>query len=223
MTGGDARETTRRRDGAVRLRRGEAGYSLVALLAAVAVMMVLLGMAMPSWRYVMKNDNEEELLFRGGQIADAIARYQRRNGNALPPSLEVLVQGRYLRKAYKDPMTKHGRWRMLRPGDALLTPGAPGGSARPSQPGGASPTTTTTTTRPSAFSPPGQTIGGFQGVASTSTDTSLRLFNNRTRYNEWLFVAGQPRVVGRAPAGPQAGSAQPRGSQRPGGGAATRP
>ena len=199
-------------------RRGEAGYSLVALLAAVAVMMVLLGMAMPSWRYLMKNDNEEELLYRGGQIADAVARYQRRNGNALPPSLEVLVQGRYLRKAYKDPMTKHGRWRMLRPGDALLTPGAPGGSARPSQPGGASPTTTTTTTtRPSAFSQPGQTIGGFQGVASTSTDTSLRVFNNRTRYNEWLFVAGQPRVVGRAPAGPQGGSAQPGGGQRPGG------
>ena len=207
-----------------RTRRGDAGYSLVALLAAVAVMMVLLGAAMPSWRYLMKNDAEEELIFRGGQIADAIARYQRRNGNALPPSLEVLVEGKYLRKAYKDPMTKHGRWRMLRPGDALLTPGAAGAPGRPSQPGGASPTTTTTTTtRPSAFSQPGQTVGGFQGVASTSTDTSLRLFNNRTRYNEWLFVAGQPRVVGRTPAGPQGGSAQPGGGQRPGGGSAPRP
>ncbi len=223
MNGRDARETTTGRGVASvrRMRRGEAGYSLVALLAAVAVMMVALGMAMPSWRYVMKNDKEEELLFRGGQIADAIARYQRRNGNALPPSLEVLVEGKYLRKAYKDPMTKHGRWRMLRPGDALLTPG---GSARPSQPGGASPTTTTTTTtRPSAFSQPGQTIGGFQGVASTSTDTSLRLFNNRRRYNEWLFGAGQPRVVGRAPAGPPGGTAQPGGGQRPGGGTARRP
>ncbi len=218
MTGQDVREATGRGGSALPTRRGEAGYSLVALLAAVAVMMVLLGMAMPSWRYLMKNDNEEELLYRGGQIADAIARYQRRNGNALPPSLEVLVQGKFLRKAYKDPMTKHGRWRMLRPGDALLTPGAPGASARPSQPGGASPTTTTTTTtRPAAFSQPGQTIGGFQGVASTSTDTSLRVFNNRTKYNEWLFVAGQPRVVGRAPAGPQGGSAQPGGGQRPGG------
>jgi hypothetical protein len=134
----------------------------------------------------------------------------------------VLVQGRYLRKAYKDPMTKHGRWRMLRPGDALL-PGTPG-VPRPPQPGGSSPTTTTTTTtRPSAFSQPGQTIGGFQGVASTSTDTSLRLFNNRTRYNEWLFVAGQPRVVGRQPAGPPGGTAQPGGAPRPGGGTPTRP
>ena len=225
MNGRDARETTTGRGVASvrRMRRGEAGYSLVALLAAVAVMMVALGMAMPSWRYVMKNDKEEELLFRGGQIADAIARYQRRNGNALPPSLEVLVEGKYLRKAYKDPMTKHGRWRMLRPGDALLTPGAAGGAGRPSQPGAGPTTTTTTTTRPSAFSQPGQTLGGFQGVASASTETSLRVFNNRTRYNEWLFVAGQPRVVGRAPAGPPGGSARPGGTRPPAGPSTTRP
>jgi type II secretory pathway pseudopilin PulG len=204
-------------------RRGEAGYSLVALLAAVAVMMILLGAAMPSWRYVMKNDAEEELLFRGGQIADAIARYQRRNGNAPPPSLEALVQGKFLRKAYKDPMTKHGSWKMLRPGDALL-PGMPGAPGAPSRQPGASPTTTTTTTtRPSAFSQPGQTVGGFLGVASTSTDKSLRVFNNRTHYHEWLFVAGQPRIVGRGPAGPADGRLRPGGARPPGGGTVTRP
>lgn len=217
----------------MRRRRSEAGYSLVALIAAIAVMMIMLGAAMPSWRYLMRNDAEEELLFRGGQIADAIVRYQRRHGNALPPSLEVLVEQRFLRKAYKDPMTKGGRWRMLRPGDAVL-PGAPPGAAgaaggfgaRPGGTGGTGTTapTTTTTTRPSAFSTPGQTIGGFQGVASTSTEKSLRIFNGRTRYDQWLFVAGQPRVVGRqAPAaGPRPGSAQPAGS-RPGSGTVTRP
>ena len=202
-------------------RRGEAGYSLVALLAAIAVMMIMLGAAMPSWRYVMRNDAEEELLSRGGQIADAIARYQRRHGNALPPSMEVLVQQRFLRRAYKDPMTKHGRWRLLRPGDAVL-PGVPGLPGTGTRPGGATTTTTTTTTRPSAFSQPGQAIGGFQGVASTSTDKSLRIFNGRTKYNEWLFVAGQPRVVGRQiPAGPRPGSAQPGGT-RPAAGTVTR-
>jgi type II secretory pathway pseudopilin PulG len=192
-------------------------------MAAVTVMMILLAAAMPSWRYVMRNDAEEELLFRGGQIADAIARYQRRHGNALPPSLEVLVQQRFLRKAYKDPMTKGGRWRFLRPGDAVLpgAPGVPGAPARPGSP--TTTTTTTTTTRPSAFSQPGQLIGGFQGVATTSTEKSLRIFNGRTRYNEWLFIAGQPRVIGRqAPAGPRPGSVLP-GSTRPAGGPATQP
>jgi general secretion pathway protein G len=204
-------------------RRGEAGYSLVALMAAVAIMMVLMAAAVPSWRYVMRNDAEEELLSRGGQIADAIARYQRRHGNALPPSLEVLVQRRFLRRAYKDPMTKHGRWRLLRPGDAVLpgVPGVPGAAGRPGS-GTPTTTTTTTTTRPSAFSQPGQALGGFQGVASTSTEKSLRIFNGRTRYNEWLFVAGQPRVVGRAaPVGPRPPGGAPPGATRPGPGSTT--
>ena len=188
-------------------RRGEGGYSLVALMASVAIMMVMMAAAVPSWRYVMRNDAEEELLFRGGEIADAVARYQRKNGNALPPSLEVLVKGKYLRRAYKDPMTKHGRWRFLRPGESLA-PGAPlAGNL-----GTSTVTTTTTTTRPSAFSPSGQPIGPFQGVASTSTEKSLRIFNGRTKYNEWVFLPGQPRVVGRpiGPPIPRPGSAFPQ-------------
>ena len=166
---------------------------MVALMAAVAIMMIMLAAAVPSWRYVMRNDAEEELIFRGGEIADAIARYQKRNGNALPPSLEVLVKGKFLRRPYKDPMTKHGRWRFIRPGEVV----GPGASGIPGTTGGTTTTTTTTTTRPSAFSQPGVTLGGFQGVASTSTEKSLRVFNGRTRYNEWVFLPGQPRVVGR--------------------------
>jgi len=202
----------------VSARRGDAGYALVALLATVATMLILMAAAGPYWKYLMKNDAEEELLFRGGEIADAIGRYQRRNGNALPASLEVLVKQKFLRKEYKDPMTKDGKWRFLRPGDALLSglPGVPGAPTQPGM-GGATTTTTTTTTRPSAFSQPSQGIGtGFQGVATTNTDKSLRVFNGRTKYNEWLFVAGQPRVIGRAPtAAPRPGSVQP-GSTRPG-------
>ena len=199
-------------------RRREAGYALVALVATVAVMLILMSAAGPYWKYLMRNEAEEELLFRGGEIADAIARYQRKNGNALPASLEVLVKQHFLRREYKDPMTKSGKWRFLRPGDALL-PGASGALAAASAAGvgGTPTTTTTTTTRPSAFSQPGQGIGsgGFQGVATTSTEKSLRVFNGRTKYSEWLFVAGQPRIVGRAPTGPRPGSVQP-GSTRPG-------
>jgi type II secretory pathway pseudopilin PulG len=200
----------------VSARRPEAGYALVALLAAVATMLILMAAAGPYWKYIMKNDAEEELLFRGSEIADAISRYQRKNGNALPSSLEVLVKQKFLRKEYKDPLTKDGKWRFLKPGDALA-PGMPGAPA-PSGAGGSftTTTTTTTTTRPSAFSSPAQGIGsGFQGVATTNTDKSLRVFNGRTKYSEWLFVAGQPRVIGRAPAGPRPGGAQP-GSTRPG-------
>jgi len=201
----------------VRTRRGESGYSLVALMAAVAIMMIMMAAAIPSWRYVMKNDREEELIAHGGEIADAIARYQRRNGNALPASLEVLVKGKFLRHPYKDPMTKHGRWKFIRPGEAmgLVAPGGrgPGGVG----PGGVTTTTTTTTTtRPSAFGNPETVLGGFQGVVSTSTEKSLRIFNGRTKYNEWFFLPGQPRIIGR-PVGPMV--PRPGGPVQPGQGA----
>jgi type II secretory pathway pseudopilin PulG len=223
------------------MRRREDGYSLVALMVAVAVMLVLMTAAVPSWRYLMKNDREEELIFRGGEIADAIARYQRRNGNALPPSIDALVKGHFLRRAYKDPMTKDGKWRLIRPGEAIgPVPGAAGAGRGKGAGAGTSPATSGTgksgtgtagtgTSGSAASSSAstrglggGTTIGGFQGVASTSTEKSLRVFNGRTRYSEWLFVPGQPRVVGR-PAGPAA--PQPGGGVRPPGtsGSLTRP
>ena len=162
---------------------------MAGLLAMAAVMLIGLAAAAPSWRYVMQNDREQELLFRGGQIADAIQRYQKRNGGALPPSMEVLVKGRFLRKAYKDPMTKKGEWRLVRQGQAVAL-GASGGD-RPGV------TTTTTTTLPARTATGPSAVGGFIGVSSTSQDKSLRLFNGRQRYDEWLFVAGQARIVGR--------------------------
>jgi type II secretory pathway pseudopilin PulG len=218
------------------MRGGEGGYSLVALMVTVTVMLVMMTAAVPSWRYLVKNDREEELIFRGGEIADAIARYQRRNGNALPPSLEALVKGKFLRHAYKDPMTKDGKWRFIRPGEAIgpITPGGgplvgasgPGrgspGSSASSGTGIGRPASATTA---SSFSQPGTTLGGFQGVASTSTEKSLRVFNGRTHYNEWVFLPGQPRVVGR-PAGPGAptpGGVRPPGTSPAPGGIVTKP
>lgn len=195
-------------------RRAERGYSLVALMAAVAIMLVLLAAAMPSWRYLVKNDREQELLFRGGEIADAIQRYQRRNGNALPASLDVLVKGKFLRRTYKDPMTRDGRWRFLRPGDTLGVPGSPTPGGLPG-PFGTTTTTTTTTMRPSAVSQSTAIMGGFQGVASTSTEKSLRMMNGRTKYNEWLFLSGQQQIIGR-PVGGIGGPGVPVGPIRPG-------
>lgn len=181
-------------------RRGEAGYAMAALIAAAAMLIIGLAAAAPSWRYVMKNDREEELIFRGGQIADAVQRYQKRNGGAVPPSLDVLVKGRFLRKAYKDPMTTKGQWRFIRQGEAASV-----GATRP--PGATTPTTTQPAS-PSAF---GQTVGGFVGVASLSKDKGLRLFNGKEKYEEWLFVAGQPRVVGKTARVPGAvGAPSPR-------------
>jgi type II secretory pathway pseudopilin PulG len=170
-------------------RRGERGFSLVGAMAGIAIMMIMMGAAVPSWRYVMRNMREEELLFRGNQIAEAVERYQRKNGGAAPTSLEDLVKGKFLRKAWNDPMTKDGKWRFLRPGevggmrfrrqrgrDRGLS-GEPGAAAAVDRLGGS--------------------IGGFVGVATTFEGEAFRIFNGQKRYDEWFFVAGQPRVVGR--------------------------
>ena len=178
----------------------EAGYALVALVASMTVALIAMAVAVPTWRHVVQNEREQELIFRGGQIADAIARYQRKNANTLPASIDQLVKGRYLRKAYKDPMTKEGEWRLVRQGEALL-PGVPAPGARPT----ASPSPGAPTPRPPSQLGSGGalSVGPFLGVASRSTDKGLRLFNGRERYNEWLFVVGQPRVVGRQSVVPQ--------------------
>lgn len=179
--------------GARRRSSAEAGFTLVALMASLAILMVLMGVGARSWRYVMQNEREEELIFRGGQIADAIQRYQAKHGNAPPPSLEVLVKGRFLRKLYKDPMTSKGEWRLIRQGESLTPVPGPSPSGGPS-PGPSMPPVT----RPGGPGlPPGQSIGALVGVASRSTEKSLRVFNGRLKYSEWIFAAGQPRVVGR--------------------------
>jgi type II secretory pathway pseudopilin PulG len=194
----------------------EAGYSLVALLASITIMFILMGAATPTWRYIMKNDREEELLFRGGEIADSIVRFQKKNGNTYPTSLEQLVKGKFLRKPYKDPFSKDGKWRLVHQGQNVL-PTTPGPAGLQGDRG--SPTTTTPpTTRPSG---PGAgtgsaTVGPIIGVASTSTEKSLRVFNGRTQYNEWIFAAGQPRVIGRpVTLGPAAAPGMPGGSGSP--------
>ena len=202
------------------------GVALVALMASVTVMMIGLAVGMPAWKYVVKDDKEEELIFRGSQIASGIRRYQAKNGNALPASLEVLVKGKFLRKAYKDPMTKDGKWRLIRQGEAL--PGAASQGAVPIGPG-ASPSPSpgpglSQSPRPGASPSPGPSfgsglggtsMGAFVGVASRNTDKGLRLVNNRENYNEWAVVAGQPIVVGnRVLSAPQQQAQPGRGQQQ---------
>ena len=85
-------------------RGSEAGFSLVALVASMTIMLVLMGAAMPSWKYVMQNEREQELFFRGDQIATAVERYQKKNGGTAPPTLEVLVNSGGNGRLHKEPL-----------------------------------------------------------------------------------------------------------------------
>jgi len=198
-------------------RDPEAGFSLVALIATMTIMLIVIQAATPYWKYVMQDMREEELFFRGDSIASAIERYQKKNGGALPTSLDVLVKGKYLRKAYTEPMVKHGKWRFIRQGE-VVPPGATGARGAPSGPSPFRPLGEPETQPGAAPSPPPQTLGPFIGVVSTSKEKSLRLMNGREHYNEWLFIAGQQRLLGRQDMAIKPGALPGSTGSRPGAG-----
>jgi type II secretory pathway pseudopilin PulG len=115
-------------------RCSEGGYTLVALLAMMTVLALFAMAAAPSIQQQAQREREQEAIFRGEQVADAIAAYYRyRSGTvravgpqALPTSMDQLLQGipvpggsknrQILRpSAARDPLTIEGEWRYVLP------------------------------------------------------------------------------------------------------------
>jgi hypothetical protein len=155
-----------------------------------------------------QREKEAELVFRGEQYARAIGMFQRRTANAYPPTLDILVQQKYLRKKYKDPITNDDFVPLSQSQQAAQRGGQAGqqGTAqqgRGQQPAGA------------AVPGGGAQVGGIIGVTSKSTDTSIRLYKGRSHYNEWAFIYTPPAAAPGGPGGPNApGGNQGRGQGR---------
>jgi type II secretory pathway pseudopilin PulG len=112
------------------------GYAMAALLVAMSVMAVFMTIALPVWNTQAQREKEAELVFRGEQYARAVMLYQRKFANALPPSVDVLLNDRYLRKKYKDPITG-GDFQLLSGASAQANVGALGGNlGSAARPGG---------------------------------------------------------------------------------------
>jgi len=190
------------------------GYAMAALLVAMSVMAVLMGALLPQWTTLNTREKEQELVFRGNQYARAIGLFQRKFANTAPPSIDVLVEQRFLRKKYKDPIT-NDEFQPIYANQAAQGVSAPTGGAAGQQ-GGATLSTPARQTLQSGFGSTGATgAGGIIGVTSKSTETSLKLYNGRSKYNEWAFVyvqtAQRPQGPGQ-PGGPP-GTAVPPGQQ----------
>src|SRR5687768_4957089 len=108
-------------------RTSQDGYAMAALLVAMSVMAVLMTVALPVWNTQAQREKEAELVFRGEQYARAVMLYQRKFANSLPPSVDVLLNDRYLRKKYKDPITG-GDFQLLSGASAQANAGVPGGN-----------------------------------------------------------------------------------------------
>lgn len=209
----------------VAILRSARGYAMAALLVGLAVMSILLAVAMPVWKQASQREKEAELIFRGQQYARAIGLFQRRAGpGALPPNLDVLVQQRFLRKKYKDPITNDEFQPLL---GGQPAPGTPGGQGAV-PPGGVTPGGRgAAPVAPGATpgTPGGTAIGGIQGVVSKSKAKSIRLYNGRGAYNEWAFVfvpqqqaAGPGGAPGGRGGGPGGGPGRGAAPGAPGGG-----
>jgi type II secretory pathway pseudopilin PulG len=89
-------------------RRGDPGFSYLALLVAIVIIGISLGAATKYWSNVSLRDKEEELLFRGDQYRTAIGRYFAER-NVYPSRIDELLGSnglkRYLRQQYKDPIS----------------------------------------------------------------------------------------------------------------------
>jgi hypothetical protein len=98
-------------------RPGESGHLLVGLMVLIAVMLILLTVTGQSWVFVMRRDAEAELIFRGEEYARALMFYKAETGS-FPLELKALMQKgphrhRYIRRLYKDPLAKDGKWGQL--------------------------------------------------------------------------------------------------------------
>ena len=170
--------------------RGNRGYAMAALLVGMSVMAVLMSALLPVWTHLATREKEEELIFRGKQYARAIGLFQRKFANTPPPSIDVLVEQRFLRKKYKDPITKDDFQPIYANQAAIQAPGTSPIAQRPGQQPSATLSTPAQQTLQSGFGNTGTAgpQGGVIGVTSKSKDASIKLYNGRSHYNEWAFV-----------------------------------
>ena len=183
--------------------QGNRGYAMAALLVAMSVMAVLMSALLPVWSHLATREKEEELIFRGRQYARAVGLFQRKFANAAPPTIDVLVEQRFLRKKYKDPITNDDFQPIYANQAAIQPPGGGPSAARPGQ--SATLSTPAQQTPQSGFGGTGVGAqGGVIGVTSKSKEESIKIYNGRSRYNEWAFVhiqtaqrPGQPGTPGR--------------------------
>jgi type II secretory pathway pseudopilin PulG len=157
-----------------KLLRSQQGFTYLAALVIVILMGIMLSMVGETWSRIMQRDREEELMFRGKQIKNAIERYNK--SGQMPPGglkgLDILYNGddrfvsrvRYLRKEYKDPITGKD-FEVIR---------------------------NTKTGIVGVFSPSDQ-----EPLQKKNFPEELKTFEDKTKYSEWKFeYKAQPGQTG---------------------------
>ena len=196
-------------------RKNEEGHVLLVLMMLSTLLFISLGAAIPNTLQIGQREREEELLFRGKQYIQAIKLFFGQFGR-YPTTVKELIKTdnmRFLRQAYKDPMTRNGKWRFIHADTSgkVVDSLASLRTAKPALKGSKSTsllfstqdTSTQMSTRSmtknpksprsSSASQPRQrrNVPNAQfivGVASRSKKKSIKVRNGKTQYNEWEFL-----------------------------------
>jgi type II secretory pathway pseudopilin PulG len=226
-------------------RSSQGGYAFLILMMVLTILLITMTTALPDIYTARQRESEEELIFRGNEYARAIMLY-RRQFNRFPSSVDDLVKRtngfRFLRHAYKDPMTKSGKWRFIHAsaggavldsktlpsGQGINPPASPGGqkegasknqTADDSQPSDDSETPGKQKKNETAQGEEKEMQGAFiVGVASSSKKKSIRVWDNHDRYDEWEFLGvnnAPTGAVGAQPGTPADNQAQQPGAANP--------
>jgi len=169
---------------------GEQGYVIIILMLAVFAITIGMLVAVPFWQTEVRREQEEELIFRGKQYVEAVRLYTAKNPGRFPATLKELLEKKFLRKLYKDPMTESGEWTIvLKP-----TTSSSGSSAGASAQGGQE----VLLVPEKALSSIRQPV--LLGVAGSLTKPSIRIYNDQETYDRWLFYYGQdpdklPKII----------------------------
>jgi general secretion pathway protein G len=98
--------------GAPRQRRFsvfEGGFTLIELMIVIAIILILIGMAVPRYDRIVQHSKEAVLKHNLETIRDVIDQYTL-DKQAAPQSVEELAQAGYLREVPADPIVRTRDW-----------------------------------------------------------------------------------------------------------------
>jgi type II secretory pathway pseudopilin PulG len=151
-----------------------AGFTYIALLLAFAAAGIFMLAVSEVWQTALKREKEDELLYAGDQIRQALTRYAMSapGGERYPRRLEDLLRDpryplprRYLRQVYRDPMTPSGEWALVRTGEFIT-----GVHSQSEE----------------------------QPLKTAAFRFADRAFEGKEKYSEWIFLLVEPARVTRA-------------------------
>jgi len=210
---------------------GEAGYTMVMLVVAMAIMSIMMGVAVQTASFQMQREREAELIFRGKQYVEAIRLYKAKYGR-YPMQLKELWEAkpRVIRKKWKDPITDSENWGIIflgqegrilggaRVGGAITDAGGrPFGTQPPfggTQQDASQPSLDEDASKPGgegdeqgAFggTSANRKVGPIIGVHSTSCDEAVKVYEGHTTYCEWRFIYKEEQRSGQRVPGQRPG------------------